>query len=378
MTSGQGSAGGMAHQDTSVRYLESGLNANVTTSGVCLAYGLLHFATCDKWLAQQVPVPSTAFSLQWTRPDLVVHQIMARCLIHWPAVNPTHSWLTSHLPFIIRYTPSDVTSPPPYAGTPAGRHPPDSFVGVNDVDWLLVNQIRVMSVVGCCWAVGLKFAGTQSKIAWRFVREYYQWLRSVRPLTTTSFPSVLASLVSHPAVAREVTVDKHTHTLAKLMLVTALTLIVAGSGHSPTKRIIMGEMRSSSNLPVEVIYGVKLSMQQALGLLFIGGGQLTLRRDPLATALLLVATYPRLPTSATDNRYHLQSLRFLTALCTQSRLLIASDEVSGCVVKPAMATIRVKVEQLEKTSDKNKSNLRTATSLGAGRRNKKMRSEHTA
>lgn len=51
--------------------------------------------------------------------------------------------------------------------------------------------------------------------------------------------------------------------------------------------------------------GVQVSM--ALGILFLGGGAASLGTSNAALAALLLALYPRLPTTPQDNRCHLQA-----------------------------------------------------------------------
>lgn len=47
-------------------------------------------------------------------------------------------------------------------------------------------------------------------------------------------------------------------------------------------------------------------MSMALGFLFMGGGKTTFATDNASVAALVVALYPRFPTSSSDNRCHLQ------------------------------------------------------------------------
>lgn len=59
-------------------------------------------------------------------------------------------------------------------------------------------------------------------------------------------------------------------------------------------------------------YGVHMAINMAAGLLLLGGGGCSLAAggDPAAVAALLIACYPVLPTSPTDNRSHLQARLF--------------------------------------------------------------------
>ena len=51
-----------------------------------------------------------------------------------------------------------------------------------------------------------------------------------------------------------------------------------------------------------VTYGSHVSLHLALGLLFLGGGHLTLSTRPEAVAAMICAFYPKFPTHSNDNR----------------------------------------------------------------------------
>ena len=53
---------------------------------------------------------------------------------------------------------------------------------------------------------------------------------------------------------------------------------------------------------VEVTYGNHMALSMALGLLFLGGGSLTLGTSDAQLAALVVACFPRFPAHAGDNR----------------------------------------------------------------------------
>ena len=71
----------------------------------------------------------------------------------------------------------------------------------------------------------------------------------------------------------------------------------------------------------------------ALGLLFLGGGSLTLgTRHPLQLACLAVAAWPRWPLHPGDHQHHLQPLRHLYVLAAEPRSLKAIDADTGLAV----------------------------------------------
>lgn len=52
-----------------------------------------------------------------------------------------------------------------------------------------------------------------------------------------------------------------------------------------------------------VTFGSHMALHMALGLLFLGGGRLTLSTEPLAVAAMVCAFYPKFPTHSNDNRW---------------------------------------------------------------------------
>lgn len=62
-----------------------------------------------------------------------------------------------------------------------------------------------------------------------------------------------------------------------------------------------------------------------MGLLFLGGGRLSLASDKYSIAMLLISLYPRWPSSPSDNYYHLQALRHFFGAAAEVRELQALD-----------------------------------------------------
>ena len=76
-------------------------------------------------------------------------------------------------------------------------------------------------------------------------------------------------------------------------------------------------------------YGSNMAINMAIGFLFLGSGAYTFSRSLEATAALLMSTYPILPNSPGDNRFHLQALRHFYVMAIETRLLQARDIDTG-------------------------------------------------
>jgi len=105
----------------------------------------------------------------------------------------------------------------------------------------------------------------------------------------------------------------------------ACACVAAGSGDLSILRLFR-ELRWKTE---DVTYGTHMALSMAVGLLFLGGGGASLRRDDEAIGSLLIAILPRYPSRTTDNQYYLQPIRHLYALATEHRLIRVEDVDSG-------------------------------------------------
>ena len=81
-----------------------------------------------------------------------------------------------------------------------------------------------------------------------------------------------------------------------------------------------------------------MAIHMALGLVFLGGGELTLSRSNEAIAALVMSLFPRFPAHSQDNQYHLQPLRHLYVLAAEPRSFLAFDVDSG---RPVFVPIEI-------------------------------------
>lgn len=87
-------------------------------------------------------------------------------------------------------------------------------------------------------------------------------------------------------------------------------------------------------------FGMRMAINMALGLISMSMGNLSLGSDSKeAVACLLIALYPTLPSSSTDNRHHLQALRHFYVLAARERRLSMMDVDSGSHIKGVKARV---------------------------------------
>lgn len=78
---------------------------------------------------------------------------------------------------------------------------------------------------------------------------------------------------------------------------------MAGTGDLEVMRLCRHLGSRLSQLTNSVVtYGSHLAVHMALGLLYLGGGALTLSTSPESVAALICAFFPRFPTHSNDNR----------------------------------------------------------------------------
>jgi hypothetical protein len=180
----------------------------------------------------------------------------------------------------------------------------------------LARLYTLLAITGQAFALGIKMAGTANEQAKQLLTELLRLVdkRYVARKNSSAAPWLICC------------VDN---------IAMALALVCAGHGTLSVMRLLRqlyvrrrgGHRRHPSGRPHEpsYAYGNHLALQLALGLLFLGGGTLTLGSSRRQTAMLLAALYPRYPAAPSDNQYHLQALRHCYVLAMEARCLETRD-----------------------------------------------------
>ena len=180
------------------------------------------------------------------------------------------------------------------------------------------------------------------------------------------FLSLKAAAAAGAAVGE--LVDRPTLETCVCVAATALACVMAGTGDVETFRVLRGRARAwtrrrdddderrrprrrrrrrrrratgGSGGVSGLSFGAHAAIASAIGFLFLGGGTMTFSTDNASVAALWMATYPRFPQNASDNRCHLQAFRHLYALAARRRLLRAVDAAAGVdVTAPVEMRVR--------------------------------------
>eukprot|EP00927_Polykrikos_kofoidii_P040402 TRINITY_DN34546_c0_g2_i1.p1 TRINITY_DN34546_c0_g2~~TRINITY_DN34546_c0_g2_i1.p1 ORF type:complete len:1076 (-),score=190.18 TRINITY_DN34546_c0_g2_i1:260-3019(-) len=196
--------------------------------------------------------------------------------------------------------------------TPRGQ---PNWTEASEVDWLLVGQTRASLIAGACLSIGLRFAGTADTAAKGVLISRLRAFRDAR--RSSAHPALIASLPT-----RGMDLDRSTLETCQSTTAMALGMVMAGTGDLDSLRILRS-LRKRADLDTN--YAVHMATHTAIGFVFLGGGRYTFDREPLSVAALLMAAFPRFPTSLTDNRCHLQAFRHLYVLAARHRCVEAVD-----------------------------------------------------
>lgn len=259
------------------------------TAGAVMALAFVFLKTNDEAIAKKVDVPDTLHQFDYVRPDIFLLRTLARHLIMWDSIQPTHSFIKKSLPQPYRW-----------------RADLGSTKGLNTEDMPFFNI-----VAGICFAIGLRFAGSQNHDVRDLLVSYLdQFLR-------------LSRLPAHNYDSR-VTLNSVRNCLDTLALSAASVMAGSGDLH------VMRRLRAlHGRIDKETPFGSHLAAHMALGALFLAGGTRTFSTSNLGIAALCIAFYPVFPSDVLDNRGHLQALRHLWVLAVQGRCLVARDGDSG-------------------------------------------------
>lgn len=133
------------------------VNVDVTAPGAILALGLMFHRTHNQAVAQWMAAPDSQQLLDSIRPDFLLLRTLARGLILWDDVQPTHDWVESNVPPNIRSH---------------SLRNPGTQQCAQQVDYETMNQAFYNIMVGACMTLGLKFAGSANADAFNTLYRY--------------------------------------------------------------------------------------------------------------------------------------------------------------------------------------------------------------
>ncbi|XP_012223687.1 anaphase-promoting complex subunit 1 isoform X2 [Linepithema humile] len=271
------------------------INIDITSPGATIALGLMYFNTGNRAVAEWMQPPDTQYLLEFVRPDFLLLRVLAKSLILWEDIEPTKSWVSSHVPNIVyKYR---LQKPTPEV--------------IQNVDLETINQAYCNIIAGACMALGLRYAGTANKNAFKTLYNYAQ----------------MFTALSHKTIA-ELAGKSTVETCLNVVLLST-AVVMAGTGNLDVMRICRHIRTRVGPTSGVVTYGSHLATHMALGLLFLGGGRYTLSNNPNAVAALIISLFPKFPTHSNDNRYHLQALRHLYVLAAEPRIILPRDIDTG-------------------------------------------------
>ena len=292
------------------------INTDLTSPAATLALGLMYMKTGNRTVASAVDLPDTHFLLEWVRPDFLGMRILAKSLILWDDVVATKEWVTAQIPTVVNDAYNMMRT---VAQNASEGH---SVNCAFEFDRRSVRQMYVHVIAGACFAIGVRFAGTGDPNAKSLIESYVMELLTLRsandPVSIVSKPEfpILETCLGQAAIA--------------------LALVMAGTGDLDTLRIFkILRWRHDK----DIRFGTHMTYGMAIGLLFLGGGTMTLGREPEHVAAIVTAFFPRFPSQTGDNQYHLQALRHLYALAVQKREVCAVDVDTG---KSVQVTVELK------------------------------------
>ncbi|GMN41281.1 hypothetical protein TIFTF001_010497 [Ficus carica] len=296
------------------------VNVDVTAPGAIIALALMFLKTESQTIVSKLSIPHTHFDLQYVRPDFIMLRVIARNLIMWSRVHPTQDWIQSQIPDIVK-------NGVQWLG--------DDTSDIDEMDAEVFVQAYVNIVAGACISLGLRFAGTNDGNAQELLYSYaLYFLKEIKPVSATSgtFPRGLSHYV-----------DRGTLEMCLHLIVLSLSVVMAGSGHLQTFRLLRF-LRSRNSADGHTNYGVQMAVSLAIGFLFLGGGMRTFSTGNGSIAALLITLYPRLPTGPNDNRCHLQAFRHLYVLATEARWIQTVDVDTGL---PVYAPLEVTIKETD-------------------------------
>jgi APC1 beta sandwich domain len=347
------------------------VSPDVTAPAALVALALVFLRTGNRSVLRRLAIPNGLFLLQCERPHWLSLRATGLALVGWQAVRPTHAWVAQLLPPLLRAVcpamrawvaaeqeDAAVLRQPWQEGATTAERQLGDEEAPQCGDRETVQQSWVCAVSGACVGLALRYAGTHDRTAASLIRHYLLavWRARRRPQQTARRRSELPQLGMVSAQLIE---------MCLCQLALSLAVVMSGSGDLECFRLLRRLHRRSpgtgkktagvaggggdadtsgiatnSRNAVPRHYGSHMALGLAIGLLFLGGGQLALGTDDRAVASLLATLYPILPRAPDSVHYHLQALRHLYVLAAEQRCLCTRDSDTD---RPVCAPVQVRL-----------------------------------
>ncbi|KAI1103401.1 hypothetical protein F4804DRAFT_232424 [Jackrogersella minutella] len=286
-----------------------------STSASVMAIALIYMKSEDHIVARKIDVPDAALQFDYIRPDILLLRTVAKHLILWSEIEPTHDWVRKNLPrrYHERLQPSTQPSDGPAPGPLDSTHLP--FLTI---------------LAGLCFAIALRFAGSGNfkvrDLLLSYIRKYYG--QCSHPNPKANFDERMVQV-----------------TASMCLDVVALSCATVMAGTCDLEVLQYLRSLHSRNDP-DTTYGSHMAIHMAMGALSLGCGTQTFNTSNMAIASLLVAFYPVFPDSVQDNKSHLQAFRHFWVLATDPRCLVTRDVATNIPVSmPVVVRLKNSTEE---------------------------------
>jgi anaphase-promoting complex subunit 1 len=289
-----------------------------STAAAVVAIALIYMKSEDHIVARKIDVPDAALQFDYIRPDILLLRTVAKHLILWSKIEPSHEWIRENLPRRYHHR---VQTPTTQSFDHASRGPLNS----THLPFLTI-------LAGLCFSLALRHAGSSNTtvrdLLLSYFHRFYAQCREAKPDATFD--------------------DRCVRVTARMCLdVVALSCatVMAGTCDLKVLRILRSLHGRNDS---DTTYGSHMATHMAIGVLSLGCGTQTFSNSNLAIASLLVAFYPVFPDSVQDNKSHLQAFRHFWVLATDPRCLVTKDVATNA---PVSVPISIHLKKMTSSAD---------------------------
>ncbi|KAI1744858.1 hypothetical protein F4680DRAFT_443337 [Xylaria scruposa] len=273
-----------------------------SSAAAVVAITLIYMKSEDHIVARKIDVPDATLQFDYIRPDILLLRTIAKHLILWSGIEPSHEWIRKNLPRCYHHRVQTPTAP-------SFDHPSRGPLNSTHLPFLTI-------LAGLCFSLALRYAGSSNLVVrdllLSYLHRFYAQCKDQK--TNATFD------------------DKCVQVAARMCLdVVALSCATVMAGTCDLKVLrILRSLHGRNDL--DTTYGSHMATHMAIGVLSLGCGTQTFNTSNLAIASLLVAFYPVFPDSVQDNKSHLQAFRHFWVLATDPRCLVTKDVATNTPV----------------------------------------------
>ena len=299
------------------------LNSSLTAPAGYACLTISYMQSKNEKIANKLDIPKNLNQIESFKPFHLYLAVLAKNLIIWDNIYPSENWIYSNIPDFIKFL---------YENPLSKINEDIAYTfKLNLIEFSQITTCYFYSLCAGIMSLAFKYCGSNNnQIANIIIDIIKNKLFKINVVNDIIIKENAKYNDSNKSSINKTTLDE-----CYCICSYALSIIMAGSGDLETFKIlrILRKKVENSNDYKNFITGYIMSINHAIGILFLGSGGLTFNDNINSLAFLYISTFPIFNKTLNDNGRYLQALRHLYVLSCENKIFETRDVQTNGIVR---------------------------------------------